>query len=119
MKRLQSAAAFFAAALLVSGCMSGPMSGMVSGPASAMVPGIYIHIRQPLTLDMNRTPVVLTCKAGDIKHIQLDWAGVAWDSAAIGDIARTQGMQEIYFADLEIFSILRYWNQYTVHVYGQ
>ncbi len=42
-----------------------------------------------------------------------------WGSAAIGDVAKEQGMQEIYFADLEVFRVLRIWNQYTVHVYGK
>ena len=43
----------------------------------------------------------------------------AWDSAAIGDIAKKNGMTELYFADVETFSILHIWNQYTVHVYGK
>ena len=131
--------AVLAAVLMVSGCLSGPMSGMMPGPipASTVWPGLYIHTRRPLTLDMNRTRVVSTSGQGDIKHIELiwaglawnsaevggplelDWAGAAWDSAAIGDIARKRGMKEMYFADLEIFSILNIWNKYTVHVYGQ
>jgi len=133
------ATAVLAAALMVSGCMSGPLSAMMSGPvpAATIWPGLYTHTRQPLTLDMNRTMVVSTKGQGDIKHIELvwaglawnsaaiggplelDWAGVAWDSAAIGDIARKQGLKEVYFSDLEITSILNIWNQYTVHVYGQ
>jgi len=41
------------------------------------------------------------------------------DSNAIGDIAKQNGIETVYFADLETMSILIIWNQYTVHVYGQ
>jgi hypothetical protein len=85
---------------------------------------LYVHTVEPLTLDMDRTPVVGTEKAGSLKLITFppfcgSYQLVAWDSAAIGDIARKEGLQEIYFADLETFSILRVWNEYTVHVYGK
>ncbi len=84
---------------------------------------VYTHTIRPLTLDMHRTPVSNIEKSGSIKVIA--WPPlfsnnlVAWGSAAIGDVAKEQGMKEIYFADLEIFSILRIWNEYTVHVYGK
>lgn len=82
---------------------------------------IYTHTYQPLTLDMHKTTIVETEKSGAIKHLVLLYAplSVAWDSAAIGDIAKKNGMNEIYFADLETFSVLHIWNEYTVHVYGK
>jgi len=85
---------------------------------------VYVHTVQPLTLNMDRTPVVAGEKTGSLKLITFpplsgSYQLVAWDSAAIGDIAKKQGMQEVYFADLETFSILRVWNQYTVHIYGK
>ena len=104
MKTMRVAILTLIAALLVSGCMSGI---------------IYTHTRQPLTVDMDSTRVVSTSEAGDIKHIAIYMASVAWDSAAIGDIARKHGLHELYFADLETLSVLRIWNQYTVHVYGK
>jgi hypothetical protein len=116
MKTMKLAASVLAMALLVSGCMAGQMSGMTPGMMSGH---IYTHTWQPLTVDMNRTEVGSVNGAGDIKHLALCMASVAWDSAAIGDIARKQGMKELYFADLETFSVLRIWNQYTVHVYGK
>jgi len=95
----------FAFALLFSGC-------------------IYVHTVEPLTLNLDRTPVVAEERSGSLKLITFPRMGgsqplVAWDSAAIGDIAKKQGMEEVYFADLETLSILRIWNQYTVHVYGK
>jgi hypothetical protein len=104
MKTMRIATLTLIAVLLASGCMSGV---------------IFTHTWQPLTVDMDRTRVVSTGGSGDIKHIAIYMASVAWDSAAIGNIAKKQGLHELYFADLETFSVLRIWNQYTVHVYGK
>ncbi len=105
MKPVRTVFMAFAFALLFSGC-------------------VYVHTVQPLTLNMDRTPVAAVEKSGSLKLITFpplsgSYQLVAWDSAAIGDIAKKQGMQEVYFADLETLSILRIWNQYTVHVYGK
>jgi len=51
--------------------------------------------------------------------IQFGYSGVAGDSNAIGDIARKNGINTLYYADLETLSVLTIWRQYTVHVYGQ
>lgn len=90
--------------LLLSGCGAGI---------------IYTHTYQPLTPDMHNTPAAGTGSAGDIKHIQAGCWGVAWDSAAIGDIAKKNGLTEVHFADLETLKVLGIWNRYTVHVYGK
>lgn len=104
MKRTAFIPALLLAGLLVSGCGAGI---------------IYTHTWQPLSVDANRTPVVRSEKTGDIKHIQLPYVGVAWDSAAFGDIAKKNGINELYFADLETLRVLYIWNQYTVHLYGK
>jgi hypothetical protein len=92
------------------------LASLVSGCATGL---IYTHTWRPLTVDMRQTRVVDTEKSGDVKHIALRMPLVAWDSAAIGDIAKKNGMTELYFADVETFSILTIWNQNTVHVYGK
>lgn len=122
MKMMKLGAFVLVAALMVSGCMMNSMeTGRMNG---MMMPGqmsglIYTHTWQPLTHDMDRTVIGSAKGAGNIKHLALGMASAAWDSAAIGDIARKQGMEELYFADLETLSILRFWNQYTVHLYGK
>jgi hypothetical protein len=85
---------------------------------------LYTHTREPLTVDMHRTPVTSVEKEGSVKLISFppiigNYRLIAWGSAAIGDVAKKEGMQEIYYADLEVFSVLRIWNEYTVHVYGK
>jgi len=98
------------------GLIATAMTVLVMGCASGLV---YTHTWQPLTLDMHKTPVSSTEASGDIKHIALGAASVAWGSAAIGDVAKKHSIQELYFADVETFSVLHIWNQYTVHVYGK
>ena len=83
---------------------------------------LYVHTFQPLTTDMHETPVSNYEKTGTIRVITWPLNNarlVAWGSAAIGDVAKEQDMKEIYFADVEIFSVMRIWNEYTVHVYGK
>jgi hypothetical protein len=109
MKKVVFALLVLAVALLVSGCGAGL---------------IYTHTVQPLTLDMHKTPVPQTEKEGSIKMISFPRFGgeyriVAWDNAAIGAVAKKQGLKEVYFADVETFSILSIWNEYTIHVYGK
>jgi hypothetical protein len=102
-----------------------PFSLLVTLLAALFVSGcVYTHTVQPLTLDMHQTPVADYEKTGSIKHISFPVSGgtfdiAAWGSAAIGDVARQQGMKEVYFADLEIVRVLRIWNEYTIHVYGK
>ncbi|MCI0650518.1 MAG: TRL-like family protein [Planctomycetes bacterium] len=90
---------------------------LASGCAGGM---IYRHTYQPLSTNFDRTPAA-THKAlsrGDVKHIHY-WGHVLWDTNAIGRIAKEHGLETVYFADLEILSILGFFNQYTVHVYGK
>jgi hypothetical protein len=85
---------------------------------------VYVHTVEPLTVDMDRTSVSSVEKTGSIQVIAFPYyftsvGLVAWGNDAIGEVSKQQGMKEVYYADLEIFSILRIWNQYTVHVYGK
>lgn len=106
MKKVKYLLFALAMTLLVSGCSVGI---------------IYTHTWQPLTLDMHNTKVVSISGEGNIKHLVLFFPqlSAAWGDASIGSIAKKKGLHELYFADLEYFSILHIWNQYTVHVYGK
>ncbi len=92
-----------------------------SGCRSISPPGIvYTHKTLPLDVNLSRTPAGTFGSEKDVKHIQLRYVNVkiSWDSNAIGDIAAKNGLDIVYYADIETFSILGVWNQYTVHVYG-
>jgi hypothetical protein len=106
MKKIRFACAALALALLLGGCGLGL---------------IYTHTMTPLTLDQHRTPLAQKEGTGDVKHLVLLYGplSVAWGDAAIGEIAKKNQLQEVYFADLETLRILSIWNQYTLHVYGK
>jgi len=87
---------------------------------------IYQHTTTPLDLNARSTPAFVARDeegAGDVKHISVRqfpvYIDVMWDSNAIGDIARQEGIEEVHYADVERLSILRIWNQTTVHIYGR
>jgi hypothetical protein len=79
---------------------------------------IYAHTTRPLTTDLHGAPVVDEEASGDVKRFQY-YVRVAWDSNAIGEIAKEHGFEEVYYADLETLRILGIWTQRWVHVYGR
>ncbi len=92
--------------LLLCGCMQGL---------------IYTHTTRPLTTHFDRTPVGNGSEGeGDVKEVRYNlYLRVLWDENSIGTIAKESGFDEIYYADIETFSVLGIWNQYRVHVYGR
>lgn len=94
---------FLVMALFLSGCTTGL---------------IYTHKVRPLDINHTRTQAVQESQRGDIKHIQYI-VSVTWDSNAIGDIARKNGIKMIHYADLETIRVLSFWRQFIVHVYGE
>jgi len=100
-KRLFATAAL---ALLLCGCTNGL---------------IYTHTISPLDTNMDRTPAAAKTGAGNVKHLQY-YVSVTWDSNGIGTIARENGIDTIYFADIETRSLFfGLWRQFTVHIYGR
>ncbi len=79
---------------------------------------IYTHTVEPLDLDAGRTSTATRTAEGDLRQLQF-YVSVSWNSNALGDIARAHGMEKLYFADLEVLSVLGVWRRYTVHAYGE
>lgn len=100
--------------LSLSGCISFYTgSGIVSGL-------LYQSTVEPLDENLDRSKFVDQAQQGDIKHFQFDMVDLRWDSNAIGDLVKAHGMDTVYFADVETFSILLgIWSQDIVHVYGR
>ena len=104
MRTFMRIAAVLTIALIGAGCTAGIL---------------YQHTVTPLTINHRAEPAAGIEGENDIKHIQLPYVGIMWGDAALGDIAREKGLQELYFADLEYLSVLTIWRQYTVHLYGK
>ena len=80
---------------------------------------VYTHTIRPLDVNLDETQNIKDKGDGDIKQFSYSLVNVLWDSNAIGDIARRQGFETVYYADIETLRILLIWNQYKVHVYGK
>ncbi len=81
---------------------------------------VYTHVTRPLTTNFHRTPVAGGFNGkGDVKELRYNaFLRVLWDENSIGSVAKQAGFTQIYYADLETFSVLGVWTQYRVHVYG-
>ncbi|MCR9246288.1 MAG: hypothetical protein NXI31_14750 [bacterium] len=80
---------------------------------------VYQHTIRPLTTNFNKTPATVERGRGDTKQLTVSYVNLAWDSNGIGDIARANGFEEVWFADLETLRVMGVWTQQWVHVYGR
>ena len=84
---------------------------------------IFTHVRIPYTIDLHNTPVTDIPSDGKIIRIKEPVSGYGFytelNSNAIGEIAKKHGISKVYFADLEIFSVLGVWRHEKLHIYGE
>lgn len=120
MKPLNLSVFIYLSMALLAGCAGGR-------PIPPTIGLFYSHTVKPLDINQDRTPVAEKTGKGNIKHIYFA-VNAAWDSNAIGDIARENGIETIYYADFEKLTVLEVlqiifigpvYRQYTVHVYGK
>ncbi len=79
---------------------------------------IYAHTVEPLMTDFSATQAGDGVSSGDIKTVTF-YVSVEWDKNGIGSIAKKHGIDEIYYADIETVSVLMYWRQQRVRIYGR
>ena len=96
-----------------------PLGGCMTGL-------IYTHTVLPLTTNFNRTPIVegkLETGESDVKDLRIPWpvsVDIRWHLNAIGETAKREGIEEIYYADIEHLGVFfNIWRQDFVHVYGK
>ncbi len=94
---------------------------LVAGIAGCSPYGyIYHHTTRPLDKNMMKSPSVASkASQNDIKHFSYNIIDIRRGSNGIGDSARTHGLTEIDFVDIETLRILGIWEQKYVHLYGQ
>jgi len=107
--------ALLAIALLTGGCSRFGQDA-VSGY-------LYTNTRTPYSIDLDNTPVSSDSGKSSVLRIREPFTDLGVyteiNSNAIGDIARKNGMQKVYFADLETFSIFSVWRNQTLVIYGE
>ena len=97
--------------IILAGCANGVLFGS----------GLYSHTVEPLTFNRNTTEVERSMLQanGDINHIQFEVA-IMWGTNGIGDVAKKNGIETVYYADIEKLRILfGIWQEDIVHTYGR
>ena len=94
------------------GCGTGPLVGLV-----------YTRVKLPLTFDLDAAPLpARSPETGRVIEVKEPITGFGlyarMNSNALGDIARRHGVDPLYFADREVFSILGIWKTNRVFLYG-
>jgi hypothetical protein len=109
----------------LTGCMGvgGVGNSSLTRTPGIPLPRLFVHIKLPLSEDLVSSPVIVIHSGGKIVQVKEPLSGYGlyarWDSNAIGDIAQSNGLKKVYFADVEIFSILGIWRQEKVYIYGE
>ena len=94
---------------------------LVSGCAPGL---IYTDQTSPLVTNMLNTPTGDTLAELDVRQLREPITALnlsaQWNSRASGEAAKHEGLTEIYYADLNTFSLLGgLWKQDTVRVWGR
>jgi hypothetical protein len=89
-----------------------------SSASSAPAGLIYTRVTVPLDVSLDETPVH-TDRASESWNTFQYYVQVDWGSDAPGDIAKQYGFTRVYYADLEVLSVLGIWTQRWAHVYGE
>ncbi len=105
----------------LAGCASlTPYSAPVKPPLALL----FIDCKAPLTVEFNGTPVGPALKKVSKKQttffrdILFTGGTLAWDDAAIAQIAREGGIEQVAYADYEMMNLLGIYGTFTINVYG-
>ncbi|MBW1922025.1 MAG: hypothetical protein JRF59_10170 [Deltaproteobacteria bacterium] len=98
------------------------LPGCVAWGNRALVGLAYTHVRLPFSKNLVHTPAVVIHANGRVEQVKEPISGYGiyaqWNSNAIGDIAARHGLKRVYYADVEIFNVLRVWKREKIHIYG-
>ncbi|MCP4039877.1 MAG: hypothetical protein GY733_23230 [bacterium] len=95
------------------------------GATGCMSGAIYSHTTVPLDTDFDNTPVHDGGHGSSWKRIVIPLfyvqgeVEVNWGDISIADAMDQAKIETVHYADIETLSVLRYWTQTWVHVYGE
>ncbi len=103
---------------VITGCI------FLSGCALPSRGLLYTNTVQPLCRDARGTPLGAKSASGSSKRLEIPTTRIdisaEWDSRAIGDIARSNGITTVYGCDTRRTSyLLGLWRQDEVIIYGE
>ena len=112
MKTISRAIAVLSLSLVLSGCANGVL---YNG-------GLYSHLVEPLTINPSPTEVrsSMTQALGRINQFSYQVVSVRVGKNGLGQVAKEHGLETIYFADIERWSVVfGLWQKEVVHIYGR
>lgn len=80
---------------------------------------VYTGTTRPLTTNFDLTPVANDSGSNNVKVISVQNVDVAWGREGIGAIAESQGIAEVYYADIETTRYLGLFRRERVRIYGR
>jgi hypothetical protein len=84
---------------------------------------VFTRIKIPYTKDLDNTQAINIQAGGKIICIKEPVSGLglyaAFNSNAIGEIAKRHSFKKVYFADLELFNILGIYKYEKLYIYGE
>jgi hypothetical protein len=116
-RRAVQGLAAFGLLALAAGCV--PFQADIVPPQG----GLFTDIQAPITTNFTGNPVspdLIKASSSQTYYLNtIFWGDVAWDEAAIAEIARKGGIDRVSYADYEFFQILGVFAKFTVNVYGE
>ncbi|MBA3016645.1 MAG: hypothetical protein KJ550_04625 [Proteobacteria bacterium] len=113
-KRLIVFVCFLLSLFILAGCLTFTRMG-----SDSLNGRVFKFVRIPLTINLDNTPTTNLQSNGKVIKVAIRWFNAEFNSNAIGVIAKKHGLNKVYFADLEIFSILGIFKYEEVHIYGE
>ena len=108
-----------AACLLAVAACATPTS---MGPGVLRGWGYSQHVL-PLTMDLDDVTAVVVHHCDQTWQAKEPYSGLGFYARGgengLGHIARKYGVREIYYADVETFSVFGFWEETIVHLYGR
>lgn len=84
---------------------------------------IFTDVVEPLDVNLGEDPLDLRRGhppgRGDLKRFRYYGIQVGWGEAGIGGIASSLGWQRVHYADVRTVTVLWYWWQTYVDLYGE
>jgi len=97
----------------------------MSLPGCGLTGHVYKHVIKPLDTNLSGDPIteplsVIRRNRLDTKRITVNALDFEWGDRGIGTIAEEWGLEVVYYADVELLSVLGgVWKQQWVHIYGR
>lgn len=97
----------------------------MSLPGCGLTGHVYKHVIKPLDTNLSGDPIteplsVIRRNRLDTRRITVNALDFEWGDRGIGTIAEEWGLEVVYYADVELLSVLGgVWKQQWVHIYGR